>query len=202
MNDTACSDDVLQTMKNGIGRLVKDAVQEDKRGLATETAGKDNSSSAINSYGKAKRPRLAEEWVRSESLTEEEKTADTQAFESPDQADSVVEINIEQSLEDIGEDLTKEGNKAEVEESAVDMKDTQRTPSIEMELDSQCVTQEKPSAPKTLKSLDEEPMREMSAAIEDEDNARLPGCGILFGQSLTWYKTQTVALGSVACSVC
>ncbi|RXM34136.1 Ubiquitin thioesterase otulin [Acipenser ruthenus] len=171
INDTACTDDVQQTMKNGIGRLVKDAVQEDKRGLATETAGKDNSSSAINSYDKAKRPRLAEESVTSESCSEEEKTADTQAFESPDQADSVVEINIVQSLEDIGEHLTEGGKKAEVEESAVDMKDTERTPSIEMELESQCVTQEKSSAPKPLKSLDEEPMRDMSAAVEDEDNA-------------------------------
>ncbi|MGH0150808.1 UNVERIFIED_CONTAM: hypothetical protein FKN15_043296 [Acipenser sinensis] len=171
INDTACTDDVQQTMKNGIGRLVKDAVQEDKRGLATETAGKDNSSSAINSYDKAKRPRLAEESVTSESCSEEEKTADTQAFESPDQADSVVEINIVQSLEDIGEHLTEGGKKAEAEESAVEMKDTERTPSIEMELESQSVTQEKPSAPKPLKSLDEEPMREMSAAVEDKDNA-------------------------------
>ncbi|KAK6490353.1 hypothetical protein HHUSO_G4865 [Huso huso] len=172
INDTACTDDVQQTMKNGIGRLVKDAVQEDKRGLATETAGKDNSSSAIDSYDKAKRPRLAEESVTSERyLLGEEKTADTQAFESPDQADSVVEINIVQSLEDIGEHLTEGGKKAEVEESAVDMKDTERTPSIEMELESQSVTQEKSSAPKPLKSLDEEPMREMSAAVEDEDNA-------------------------------
>ncbi|XP_058879062.1 ubiquitin thioesterase otulin isoform X7 [Acipenser ruthenus] len=107
----------------------------------------------------------------SADCTVEENTADTQAFESPDQPDSAVEVNIVQSLEDIGEDLTEGGKKAEVEESAVDMKDTQWTPSIEMELESQSVTQEKPSAPKPLKSLDEKPMREMSAAVEDEDNA-------------------------------
>ncbi|XP_041100394.1 uncharacterized protein LOC121312735 [Polyodon spathula] len=169
INDPACIDYEQQTVKNGIGKLVKDAVQEDERGL-TETEGKDNSSSAINSYVKAKRPRLAEESVRSESCMEEENTADTQAFESQDQPESAVEINIVQSLEDIGDDLTKGGKKAEVEESAVDKKDAQRTPSIEMEPESQSETQEKSSAPKPVKSLNEEPMREMSAAVEDEDN--------------------------------
>ncbi|XP_041103143.1 ubiquitin thioesterase otulin-like [Polyodon spathula] len=106
--------------------------------------------------------------VRHESCMEEENTADIQALESPDYAGSVVEINVVQSVEDIGEDLTKGGKKTEVEESAVDMKDTQRTPSIEMEPESQSETQS--NVLKPVKSLDEEPMREMSAAVEDEDN--------------------------------
>ncbi|KAK6490379.1 ubiquitin thioesterase otulin isoform X1 [Huso huso] len=179
INQTACIDN----LRNGPAGLVNDAVQEDKSGSITEAAGEDYRSLACSSNSDA--IRLTVESERNErsgllisqtipcipSCTVEENTADTQAFESPDQPDSAVEVNIVQSLEDIGEDLTDGGKKAEVEESAVDMKDTERTPSIEMELESQCVTQEKPSAPKPLKSLDEEPMREMSAAVEDEDNA-------------------------------
>ncbi|KAK1172159.1 ubiquitin thioesterase otulin isoform X1 [Acipenser oxyrinchus oxyrinchus] len=164
INQTACIDN----LRNGPAGLVNDAAQEDKSSSITEAAGEDYHSLA--SYSKSDAIRLTEESERNESCTVEENTADTQAFESPDQPDSAVEVNIVQSLEDIEEDLTEGGKKAKVEESAVDMKDTQTTPSIEMEPESQSVTQEKPSAPKPLKSLDEEPMREMCAAVEDEDN--------------------------------
>ncbi|MGH0143844.1 UNVERIFIED_CONTAM: hypothetical protein FKN15_038432 [Acipenser sinensis] len=165
LNQTAC----IGNLRNGPAGLVNDAVQEDQSGSITEAAGEDYRSLASSSNSDA--IKLTEESERNESCTVEENTADTQAFESLDQPDSAVEVNIVQSLEDIGEDLTEGGKKAEAEESAVEMKDTERTPSIEMELESQSVTQEKPSAPKPLKSLDEEPMREMSAAVEDEDNA-------------------------------
>ncbi|KAK1173947.1 ubiquitin thioesterase otulin isoform X1 [Acipenser oxyrinchus oxyrinchus] len=180
INQTACIDNLQHG--NGPAGLVNDAVQEDKSSSITEAASEDYSSLASSSSRDA--VSLAEESERSErsgllisqtipcipSCTVEEKAVDTQAFESPDQPDSVLEVNIGQSLENIGEDLTKEGKKAKVAESTVYMKDIQKTPSIEMEPESQSVTQEKSSAPKPLKSLDEEPMREMCAAVEDEDN--------------------------------
>ncbi|MGH0117503.1 UNVERIFIED_CONTAM: hypothetical protein FKN15_038023 [Acipenser sinensis] len=87
INETACIDNLQHG--NGPAGLLNDAVQEDKSGAITEAAGEDYRSLASSSNSDD--VRLAEESERSESCTVEENAGDTQAFESPDQPDSVLE---------------------------------------------------------------------------------------------------------------